>query len=349
MVSEARYSTSRLTFKNMPLVSIIILNYNCMQHLKNCLDSIQRSVYSNFETILVDNASTDKSVEFVKESYPWVRIIQNKQNLGFAAGNNVGIAAAKGDYLLLLNPDTEVDPFCIKRLIEVMEKNPEIGICGAKLLLLDKRNVLQHAGGKYHVIGISIDRGMLELDMGQYDKIEEVTFVCGAAMMFRRKLISEIGMLDPTFFLYHEEVDFCIRAWFHNSKVVYVPTAVVYHKSGYITDLTRHVSNPLVVFHKHKNTFIILLKNFSLRTVLLWFPVSILYKMFWVLFFLSKSDGQSAVAVLRSILWVFKNLDQIIENRRRISKLKTINEHELKRLFSAAGDAWYAFKKLSRL
>jgi len=347
LASEAR-SLVYLPFKNKPLISIIIVNYNGMPYLKNCLASLQRSNYPNSEIILVDNASNDKSVEFVKENYPCVRIIENKQNLGFAAGNNVGIIAALGDYIFLLNPDTEIEPSCIQRLVEVLEKDPQIGVCGAKLLLVDKKNILQHAGGKYHVIGISIDRGMLELDKGQYGKIEEVTFVCGAAMMVRRKLFSEIGMLDPTFFLYHEEVDFCIRTWFHGLKVVYVPTAVVYHKSGYITELNKRASNPLTVFHKHKNTLIILLKNFSPLTVLFWFPVAILYKFFWILVFLTKKDGPSALAVLKSILWIFQNLDKIMENRRRMSKLKTVSERSLSHLFKAAGDAWYVFKKLSK-
>jgi GT2 family glycosyltransferase len=269
--------------------------------------------------------------------------------VGFAAGNNLGFAKAKGDYILMLNPDTEIDPWCVAKLVEVMDTYAQVAICGAKIRLLDKRNVLQHAGGKYSLIGISIDRGMCEVDKGQYDKIEEVTFVCGAAMMFRRSLISEVGLFDSSFFLYHEEVDFCIRVWFHGGKVVYVPDALVYHKSGYLTEIGKRTSNPLVVFHKHKNTLMILLKNFSIETVIIWLPVSILYKMYWVLSFLSKNDGSAAVAVLKSILWFFQNMDRILENRQQLSKIKTATEGELKWLFRSTGDVWNTFRRLSKL
>jgi GT2 family glycosyltransferase len=332
-----------------PLVSIIILNYNCGKYIERCLDAVKTILYPNLEVVVVDNASSDGSVALVKEKYPSFELIESPKNVGFAAGNNLGIVKAKGDYLLLLNPDTEIDSSCVRNLVKVLNDDDQIDVCGAKILLLDNKKVLQHAGGEYSLIGISIDRGMCEFDKGQYDRVEEVTFVCGAAMMFRRTIISEIGLLDPTFFVYHEDVDFCIRTWFHGGKVVYVPTAVVYHKSGYLTDLARRQNTPIIVFHKHKNTFLILLKNFSDPTILVWFPISTLYRMFWVVSFLSRNDYKSAIAVLRSILWVFQNSGRIMKDRRKTLRLQTVNECELKKLFGVTGDAWNAYRKLSTL
>jgi GT2 family glycosyltransferase len=335
-----------LTAGPIPLVSIVIVNYNTLPYLKNCLTSIEMSTYPNYEIILVDNASTDKSVEFVERNFPSIRVIKNVQNVGSAAGNNIGISAARGDYIFLLNPDTEVEPSCIHNLVEVLNKDPKVGVCGAKLLLLDKKRILQHAGGKYHPIGVSIDRGVFEEDKNRYSKIEEVTFVCGAALMVRRRLFSEIGMLDPAFFLYHEEVDFCIRTWLHGFKVVYVPAAVVYHKSGYVSELDKRTTSPLVVFHKHKNTLIILLKNFPLSIFFLYFPLAILYKFFWIVVFLLKKDSKSALAVFESIVWFLQNLGNVFVERRKIAKLKIVGEATFDRLFCTMRDVYYTYRKL---
>jgi GT2 family glycosyltransferase len=332
-----------------PLISIIILNYNCRQYIERCLDAVSKVSYPNLEVLVVDNASSDGSAELVEKKYPFVQLLKSPKNIGFAAGNNLGIAQAKGEYILLLNPDTEIDACCVEHLFEVMNADDKVAVCGAKICLLDRRNMIQHAGGKYSLLGVSIDRGMCELDEGQYDKVEEVTFVCGAAMMFRRSLVLDIGLLDSSFFLYHEDVDFCIRAWLYGGKVIYVPKAVVYHKSGYLTDVDQKVSNPLVVFHKHKNTFLILLKNFSLPTVFFWFPLSVLYRLFWVMSFLSKHDAQSALAVLKATFWIFRNLDKIMIDRQNLLKLKTVNESKLKKLFDVTGDVWLTYRKLSML
>ncbi|MEM3449304.1 MAG: glycosyltransferase family 2 protein [Nitrososphaerota archaeon] len=330
------------TIINTPLVSIIILNYNGRQHIEHCLDSVQKILYPNLETIVVDNASVDGSPELIQQKYSFVCLIKNSKNIGFSAGNNVGISKAKGNYIFLLNPDTEVHPICVKRLVEVMERNKNIGVCGAKILLFDRREVIQHAGGKYHPIGIAIDRGVLEIDLGQYDKVEEVTFVCGAAMLFRKELVSKVGMLDPNFFLYHEDVDFCIRTWLNGFKVVYVPDAVVYHKSGYLTELAKHVRRSSVVFHTNKNSLIILLKNFSAFMRLTWLPISLLYKMLWILWFLFNHDAHNALAVIKSITWIMKNTDLIKVKRKKTAR-------KLKMPLAGIRDVWQLYRKLSSL
>ncbi len=332
----------------LPLVSIVILNYNCKQHIVGCLEAVKAIDYPNLQVTIVDNASTDGSRELIEREYPFFELLRSAENIGFAAGNNIGIANASGEYVLLLNPDTEIDSQCVTRMVEVLNSDEKIAVCGAKIFLLDLPTTLQHAGGQYSLIGASIDRGMCEVDMGQFDRIEETTFVCGAAMMFRRSLVSEIGPLDPAFFLYHEDVDFCIRAWFHGKKVVYVPGAVVYHKSGFLSDLGKHVSNPNVVFHKQKNTLVILLKNFSASTVLAWFPVSVFYKFFWALLFLNKKDEKSAISVLRSILWVFKNLPRINKDRKKTFRARIVNDRLVSSLFVSPGIAWNVYRKLSR-
>jgi GT2 family glycosyltransferase len=338
---------TKSTCTSLPLVSIIIVNYNGKGFIENCLNSIKRLAYPRLEIIVVDNASSDGSPEIIQQKFPFVHLLRNSKNVGFAAGSNIGMRVAKGDYFFLLNPDTEIDPLCVNKLIEIAEEDPSIGVCGAKIRLLDNKRVLQHAGGKYHIIGISIDRGLLELDKGQYDEIEEVTFVCGAAMLIKRELISKIGMLDDVFFLYHEDVDFCIRAWFNGYKVIYVPSAIVYHKSKYVGSLMTNKESPLVVFHKHKNLLIILLKNFPLMTMICWFPLAILYKLLWIVIFLYRNDIRAGIAVLRSVTWTLKNLRMIMRNRNSL-KHKKIDKKKFKQLFRSSRDAWYTFRKLSQ-
>ena len=330
-----------------PLVSVIILNYNCRRYIERCLAAVRAISYPNLEVIVVDNASSDGSADLVGQKYPFVQLLRNSENLGFAAGNNVGISKAKGDYVFLLNPDTEVDPMCVKWLVEVMSQNPEIGVCGAKILTLDKKYIIQHAGGKYHVIGIAIDRGVLEVDKGQYDRVEEVTFVCGAAMFIRKKLIWEVGLLDPSFFLYHEDVDFCIRTWLHGFKVVFVPEAVVYHKQGtsVVEAFAKRPSRPIVVFHKHKNTLSILLKNFPVFTILLWLSLSLCYRVFWLIRYLANGDSLSVIALTKSVLWVANNARYILSARRNVMRIKKSHCHLEKRLASLK-EVWITYRKV---
>jgi len=335
-----------LTAGPIPFVSIIIVSYNSREYIERCLDSVQKILYPRFEVIVVDNASTDGSAEVIRRKYSFVKLVCLPKNIGFAAANNLGFRMSKGDFIFLLNPDTEVDPMCLRWLVDAMLRDQEIGVCGAKILLLDKRNIIQHAGGKYHPIGISIDRGVLEVDKGQYDKVEEVTFVCGAAVLIRKKLIREVGLFDPSFFLYHEDVDFCIRTWLHGFKVVFVPKAVVYHKQGtsVVEAFAKRPRQPIVVFHKHKNTLSILLKNFPAFTILLWLPFSLCYRMFWLTRYLVNGDSVSVLALTKSVLWIINNARYILSARRNVMRIKS--HCHLEKQLSSLKEAWFAYKKV---
>jgi len=335
-----------LTAGPIPLVSIIIVSYNSREYIERCLDSVQKILYPRFEVIVVDNASTDGSAEVIRRKYSFVKLICLPKNIGFAAANNLGFIMSKGDFIFLLNPDTEVDPTCLRWLVDAMLRDQEIGVCGAKILLLDRRNIIQHAGGKYHPIGISIDRGVLEVDKGQYDKVEEVTFVCGAAMLIRRDLVFRIGLFDPTFFLYHEDVDFCIRSLLYGYKVIYVPNAIVYHKSGHLTDLASRKNKPIVVFHKHKNTFAVLLKNFRVLMIVIYFPLSLCYRIFWLCKYLKNRDLASALSLTKSVLWITQNLNSIISSRKKLSNKKEY--FVLRKHVASSREVLYTYKKYKK-
>src|SRR5512135_3557568 len=145
----------------MPVVSVIIVNYNGLSHLKECLDSLRGQTFRDFETILVDNASADNSAAFVKEHYPEVSIIENRENLGYGGGNNAGIRESQGKYVVLLNNDTKVDPHWLQRLVETAEKDGTIGMCASKILNYYHRDIIDNTRLLLYRDGIGRGRGRL--------------------------------------------------------------------------------------------------------------------------------------------------------------------------------------------
>ncbi|MBN2006001.1 MAG: glycosyltransferase [Anaerolineae bacterium] len=214
--------------------SLIILVWNGKPYLEACLDAVLAQEYPGFEVIVVDNASTDGSADWVAEHYPQVRLIRNAINLGFAGGNNVGLAAAAGDVLALLNQDTMVQPGWLAALVEALQTYPGAGVAGAKILDMDGR-VLQHAGG--HIrrpLALGWHYGHGEIDSEQWDEPREVEFVTGASLAMKREVYAKIGGLDESFFPgYFEDVDFCYRARAAGFAVWYAPQArMLHHESA---------------------------------------------------------------------------------------------------------------------
>ena len=181
---------------NKPLVSVVVLNLNGLRYLKGCLSSLSKQTATSFEVILVDNGSSDGSAEYVRNNFPSVRLIENKTNLGFAAGNNQGIRMARGKYIATLNNDTEVDSEWLKNLVEVMESDNGLGMCASKIHNFDDPNVIDGVGMLIYPDGMSRARGRLEEDRGQYSKIEEILLPSACAALYRRKMLDEIGLFD---------------------------------------------------------------------------------------------------------------------------------------------------------
>lgn len=406
-----------------PFVSVILVNYNGLRFLDACLGSLGRLAYprDRFEVVLVDNASADESVAWTQQQYPWVKVIVNAENLGFAGGNNVGIRATRGDYVALVNNDTAVEPGWLDALVEAAERDPKVGACTAKLLFLEDRlalrivvsssfesrkhgtverrtpdlklleaslssgrpieyvkgvygpekagaatfrrladeallripiagpayaaqlpaaqlpaaqlpaaqlpaaqlrlclgaapvpgeqvdvevwchdrllsrmcvkeepielivplstelasyatPVIQNAGSLVSIDGSGRDRGAVveapfhyyEADQGQYDQAEEVFAACGAALLYRRAMLDDVGLFDERFFMYYEDTDLSWRARLRGWKIVYVPQSIVRHvhcgSSG--------EWSPFFTFHVKKNRVAMVLKNGSWKQVLL--------------------------------------------------------------------------------
>lgn len=217
-----------------PLVYIIILNLNGLRDTLDCLESLKKLEYPNKKIIVVDNGSTDGSAATLKTQYPELILIENKINLGYAKGNNIGIKWAiqnGGDYIWLLNNDTIVDSRALINLVQVAEENPSSGIVGSKIYQIGNQKRIWFAGATINWgKGLSSHLGINEIDMGQYNKVRVVDRVAGCSMLVKKKVCEEVGLLDENYFLYVEEVDWCVRARKHGFKILFVPTSIIFHK-----------------------------------------------------------------------------------------------------------------------
>jgi GT2 family glycosyltransferase len=254
-------------------VSIIIPNYNGQKYLGECIDSLQRIDFprEQYEVIVVDNASSDNSVEFISSTYPDVILITAEENLGFASGCNLGIKNSSGKYIVLLNNDTVVDINWLKELVAVADNDKDVVITGSKLLFKLKPNEIQNAMSFLTTRGDGGDIGSHQLDEGQYDTTREVMAVCGASMLIKRTLIEDIGAFDEDFFAYYEDMDLCYRARLYGKKIVFAAKSIVYH----VHSATSGEWSPFFTFLVFRNKLLLQLKNspsgFFLKVLFLYF------------------------------------------------------------------------------
>jgi GT2 family glycosyltransferase len=223
--------------RKAPKVGIVILNYNGKSLAEQCLRSVLDSSYPNKEIILVDNASTDGSLEYILSNFPNTHGVANEQNLGIAAGRNRGFveAISRGaDYVLSLDNDTRIEPALIQALVEVAESDSDIGIVGPKTYMDDDSGRIQCAGGKItYTQNVCSERARGRIDCGQYNRIEDVDYFPGFGFMARREVFEKLNFLDERFYGYgHEDTDFCVRAARLGYRVVYVPQAVMWHRGS---------------------------------------------------------------------------------------------------------------------
>ena len=248
-----------------PLFSVIILNWNGRHHLEECLASVLSQIFRDFETIVVDNGSTDGSVDFLKERWgKEIRTISLSFNQGFAGGNNAGIRAAMGKFIILLNNDTAVDPRWLHALSEAILRHPDAGMVTPKILNYYRRDEIDNTGHLIYPDGLARGRHRQEKDDGRFDEEGEAFWPSGCAGVYRKEMLDEIGLLDETFFAYGEDVDLGLRARWAGWKCIYVPDAVVYHKYS----ATTGVYSSQKVFLVERNRLWILFKNFPLRDIL---------------------------------------------------------------------------------
>lgn len=258
--------------KKNTLVAVVILNWNGKHHLQQFLPSVLSASIENSEIIVADNASTDGSVDFVRTHFPGIRIVENKQNGGFAKGYNEALTAVDAKYFVLLNSDVEVDKNWLQPLVDLMESNTKIAACQPKLLDYQKKNMFEYAGaagGYIDYLGYPLCRGRVvhicEENNGQYDNAQECFWASGAALFIQSKAYWEVGGFDEYFFAHMEEIDLCWRLKSLSYEVWVEPKSVVYHVGGG----TLQKQSPLKTYLNFRNNLIMLWKN-NRRSKLIW-------------------------------------------------------------------------------
>lgn len=250
-----------------PLVSIVSVNYDQPDITCEMLDSLRKVTYPNFETLIVDNASPSTSPFPIKEKYPEVELIISDKNLGFAGGNNIAIKQVKGDYVLLLNNDTEVKPDFLDSLVALMESDKKIGIASSKILYFYEDNTIQYAGASpiNPITSRGRHYGYKEVDNGQFNEVTETCYPHGACMLIRKSVLEEIGLLYEGYFLYYEELDFAERVKRAGYKIYYQPNSSILHKESISTGK----NSPLKTYYMNRNRLLFLRRNSKGFTFLL--------------------------------------------------------------------------------
>lgn len=294
--------------KSGPLVSVIIANYNGRIFLEKCLTSLSRQTYISTEIIIVDNGSTDDSVDYIKKEFPSVRLIVCRENLGFAKGSNIGIRESKGEMVATLNNDTEVVPEWIESLVDVMNSDKNIGMCASKMLFMKNRDIINSTGLCMSRSGACWDRGMSEYDNGQYDTIEDIFGPCAGAAMYRRVMLEEIGLFDEDFCAYMEDTDLAIRGRLAGWKCLYVPDAIVYHihggTAGYMSDYT--------IYYGNRNIIWVPIKNFPIWLLITCIPWMIGRNIAVIPYYILKGYGKT---ILRSKIDGIKGIPKMVVKR----------------------------------
>ncbi len=244
-----------------PEVSVVVLTLNSREYILRCLDSLKWQTHKSFETIVVDNASSDSTADLVATGEYKVRLIRTDRNLGCAGGNNVGWRSAMGKIVVFLNPDVVVTPDWLVNLTRGLATTSNAVIAGCKMYYPNSR-IIQHAGGILHPNAMCEHYGNSEPDNGQYDEVREVDFVTGAAFAVYRWFLEKMNGFDEDYFpAYYEETDLCWRAYKEGYKVVYIPDAVLFH---YESSILKKLS-PRFYRTFYRSRILFLIKNYSFK------------------------------------------------------------------------------------
>lgn len=309
------------------LVSIIIVNWNGRKWLQGCLDSIQNQRYKHFEVIFVDNSSTDDSIEYVRKTFPDVLILPQTENLGFAAGNNAALKAARGELLLLLNNDILAPPDFLEKFVNEFESIPRIGAAQSKMVQMHEPDKLDSCGSYWTASTFLFHYGNGKPQQEPaYNRPFPVFTNKGASMLIRRDLVDQIGLFDDDFWCYYEETDFCHRVWLSGYECWYLPSAVMSHAGG---GTSLSIENSYIQFHNFKNKLLSFLKNFQLKSFLSVLPpylaIGIGLSMMWLI----QGKYRLSTIFIRSIFWNIRHFRKTLHKRAEIQSLRKLTDQEL--------------------
>lgn len=319
------------------LVSIIVVNYNGIEFVDTCLRSVFNNAYNNFELIFVDNGSSDGSLKYVKKVFgadARLRFIENNASLGPAVGRNRGVRLSRGEFLIFLDNDTQVEINFIAEMVKVLREDRSIGAAQAKLLRMGTDNFYDCAGDYFGPFGFLIERSMGAKDTGQFDYITDILSAKSAASIIRKDLFERIGRFEEDYYMYLEETDLCWRVWLAGFRVVFIPGAKVYHAFNTPKkDFKRYYPKYIVRYYGCRNYITTLIKNLNYLNLIRFLP---LHLCCWILisgFFALKGSLYDTYLIFKGIGWNIFNIGLIIKKRnflnaniRKVSDYSILNK-----------------------
>ena len=300
-------------------VSIIVVNWDGKKFLSECLDGLSQQIYQPLSLIVVDNGSSDGSVDFVNRNYPEVKTIALPKNIGFSAANNLVLKTVQSKYVALLNNDAVPHPLWLKHLVEALESHPEAGFVASKMLFYDNPETIDRAGDTYTRAGTGLLRGRGESTVN-YEKQDWIFGACAGAALYRTQMLNDIGLFDEDFFLVYEDVDLSFRAQLKGYKCLYVPEAIVYHKasSSIVYD------SPISVYYSHRNLEWAYIKNMPSNLILKTIWLHIIYDIAAFFFFAASGRIKEFIKAKWDAL---NGLKVILKKRKQIQRSKRVDDN----------------------
>jgi GT2 family glycosyltransferase len=306
------------------IVTVVVVNWNGKSFISECLDGLRAQTYKSFEIVVVDNGSTDNSVDFISRSYPDVALIPLEKNYGFSKGNNIALKNIYSKYVALINNDAVPDPQWLECLVSAMEQYQSAGFVASKMVFQNCPMFIDRAGDFYTRAGAGILRGRNESSL-LYSEKEWVFGACAGAAMYRKEMIEAIGPFDEDFFLLYEDIDLSFRAQLIGYKCLFVPDAVVRHKAS---KSIGHDSSTSVYFG-HRNLEWVYLKNMPSRLIMRTFFFHFIYNVGALFYFLSIGRLKEFI---RAKFDAFTNLPRILKKRKVIQKNRVVSDAYIWRL-----------------
>jgi hypothetical protein len=313
----------------MPRASVVIPTWNGAALLRPALASLRAQSWSDFETIVVDNGSSDDTVAMLARDYPEVRLVRFDENRGFAAAVNAGIRASSGELVVLMNNDVEADPEWLAALIRALDDRPEIGACASKMLFHADPSRVDSAGDSLGLFAHSIGHG--QLDGPAFAEPRHVLSACAGAAAYRRTVLDSIGLFDERFFAYLEDVDVGVRMQLAGRLCLYVPDAVVYHHGSATARRMPETKLYLLI----RNSLFLFFQYFPTRTVLAYGPAMLAWPFYRVL-----RDRQPIRVALRALRSFIRDLPAVRRRRAETRRTRRITDRQfLDRLSGRPGRA----------
>lgn len=310
-----------------PLVSIIIDNWDGKHFLEECLPTVFKQNYPNFEVIIIDDCSKDGSGSFLKKNYPDVILIENRKHVGFATANNQGIRKSRGKYVLLLNNDTKVTPDFLFPLVELLKKNPDIAAAQPKIRILPETDLLDDVATYLTLTGFLYHFGFFDKDQPKYNQ-QLLTFSPkGACFFIRKEVLKKTGLMDERFYCYFEESDLAWRIWLAGYKIFFEPRSLIFHhQAGSQKKQTR----PNIDYLAIKNRLNSLITNLSFGSLLLILPLHLIILFFFIFYYLFTLKLTNVLSVLKAFWWNVKNWRLTYLKRQQVQKkIRKISDFNL--------------------